>query len=75
MNKQHSSFVIRRLQESDIPLIVDAFIHSNWTLKPKELFEKYLAEQNNNKRVPHPKKQIGKGLLNSILKQAKLKRE
>ena len=23
--------------------------------------------------VPHPKKQIGKGLLNSILKQAKLK--
>jgi predicted RNA binding protein YcfA (HicA-like mRNA interferase family) len=24
--------------------------------------------------VPHPKKQIGKGLLNSILKQAKLKR-
>ncbi len=25
--------------------------------------------------VPHPKKQLGKGLLNSILKQAKLKRE
>jgi predicted RNA binding protein YcfA (HicA-like mRNA interferase family) len=25
--------------------------------------------------VPHPKKQIGKGLLNSILKQAKLKGE
>lgn len=25
--------------------------------------------------VPHPKKQIGKGLLNSILKQAKLKEE
>lgn len=24
--------------------------------------------------VPHPKKQIGRGLLNSILKQAKLKR-
>ncbi len=24
--------------------------------------------------VPHPKKQIGKGLLNSILKQAQLKR-
>lgn len=24
--------------------------------------------------VPHPKQQIGKGLLNSILKQAKLKR-
>jgi predicted RNA binding protein YcfA (HicA-like mRNA interferase family) len=23
--------------------------------------------------IPHPKKQIGKGLLNSILKQAKLK--
>ena len=25
--------------------------------------------------IPHPKKQIGKGLLNSILKQAKLKEE
>ena len=25
--------------------------------------------------VPHPKKQIGKGLLNSILKQAKFKRK
>jgi predicted RNA binding protein YcfA (HicA-like mRNA interferase family) len=25
--------------------------------------------------VPHPRKQIGKGLLNSILKQAKLKGE
>jgi predicted RNA binding protein YcfA (HicA-like mRNA interferase family) len=25
--------------------------------------------------VPHPKKQVGKGLLNSILKQAKLKGE
>lgn len=25
--------------------------------------------------VPHPKKQIGKGLLNSLLKQAKLKGE
>lgn len=25
--------------------------------------------------VPHPKKQIGRGLLNSILKQARLKRE
>ena len=25
--------------------------------------------------VPHPRKQIGKGLLNSILKQAKLKEE
>lgn len=25
--------------------------------------------------VPHPKKEIGKGLLNSILKQAKLKGE
>lgn len=31
------------------------------------------AEKNGIVTVPHPKKQIGKGLLNSILKQAKLK--
>jgi len=31
------------------------------------------AEKKGIVTVPHPKKQIGKGLLNSILKQAKLK--
>jgi len=33
------------------------------------------AEKSGIVTVPHPKKQIGKGLLNSILKQAKLKEE
>ena len=51
MNNQNLSYVIRRLKESDISVIVEAFIHSNWTLKPKELFEKYLLEQQNNKRI------------------------
>ena len=31
------------------------------------------AEKAGMVTVPHPKKQLGKGLLNSILKQAKLK--
>lgn len=33
------------------------------------------AEKSGIVTVPHPKKQIGKGLLNSILKQARLKGE
>ena len=33
------------------------------------------AEKTGIVTVPHQKKQIGKGLLNSILKQAKLKRD
>lgn len=33
------------------------------------------GEKNGVVTVPHPKQKIGKGLLNSILKQAKLKRD
>ena len=43
--------VIRTLIKSDIPVIVDAFAKSNWTEKPSSLFEQYLEEQSNGKRV------------------------
>lgn len=43
--------VIKSLEESDINIIVDAFIASNWTEKPASLFEEYLAEQNAEERI------------------------
>ncbi len=46
-----SSIFIRRLRDRDISEIVEAFIQSHWTLKSKELFDKYLLEQKNNKRI------------------------
>lgn len=39
------------LKKSDIPIIVRAFENSGWTIKPQELFERYLDEQNEEKRV------------------------
>lgn len=51
MYNQNSSCLIRRLAEHDISVIVDAFLHSDWTLKSKELLEKYLLEQQSNQRI------------------------
>jgi GNAT superfamily N-acetyltransferase len=39
------------IQQTDIQKIVEAFKLSNWTIKPYELFEQYLCEQDNNERV------------------------
>ncbi|MBP9777889.1 MAG: GNAT family N-acetyltransferase [Rickettsiaceae bacterium] len=53
MNKinQNKSLIIRLLKTSDILVIVDGFVKSNWTVKPAKLFEQYLDEQTKNERV------------------------
>ncbi|MFY9589656.1 hypothetical protein [Rickettsia endosymbiont of Halotydeus destructor] len=42
--------IIRLLNSLDIENIVSAFAKANWH-KPKELFEQYLQEQQENKRL------------------------
>lgn len=46
----HKSLLIRHLENSDIPVIVDAFLQSNWTEKPSHTFEQYLDEQTKQER-------------------------
>lgn len=42
--------LVRIMTKDDISLAVNAFQQSNWTLKPVELFERYLCEQVEHKR-------------------------
>jgi GNAT superfamily N-acetyltransferase len=42
---------IKLLKYSYISIIVDGFAKSNWTKKPANIFEKYLEEQNNQRRI------------------------
>jgi len=43
--------IIRPLEKSDIPIIVDGFANSGWTKKPTKVFEQYLDEQNSHMRA------------------------
>lgn len=47
----NDTLVIRLMQPSDIPIIVDAFAKSNWTEKPASTFQDYLDEQNAEERI------------------------
>lgn len=42
---------IRKLEETDIHVIVSAFENSGWQTKPSNIFERYLNEQNEDKRI------------------------
>ena len=42
---------IRLLEKIDIAVIVNGFKESGWQIKPASIFEQYLDEQNNNKRI------------------------
>lgn len=42
--------ILKILSSNDIPVIVEGFVKSGWTLKPAQLFECYLEEQNHNQR-------------------------
>lgn len=42
--------ILKILSLNDIPVIVEGFVKSGWTLKPAQLFEHYLEEQNHNQR-------------------------
>ncbi len=51
MTLENKLLLIRLLKSSDVPLIVSAFARSDWTEKSASIFEKYLNEQNQGKRV------------------------
>ena len=44
------NILIRKLKESDIPIIIDAFAKDNWP-KPATIFETYFNEQQNAERL------------------------
>ena len=46
---EKSTLVIKKLEESDIPVIVDTFLKANW-IKPASLFEGYYHEQQKSER-------------------------
>ncbi|KTD46568.1 Acyl-CoA N-acyltransferase [Legionella quinlivanii] len=48
---KHRSLSIRLLKPTDIPVIVESFIQSNWTEKPASTFEQYLNEQQKQERL------------------------
>lgn len=46
---RHPGLIIKPLTQQDIPLIVSAFAEIGWN-KPASIYQKYLAEQQNNQR-------------------------
>jgi|GEM_PF-6538769 len=47
----NTTISIRLLTSSDIPIIVSAFKNLDWQIKPASIFEQYLGEQNNDRRI------------------------
>lgn len=43
--------IIRLLEKTDIAVIVDGFKESGWQIKPTSVFEQYLDEQEQDKRI------------------------
>lgn len=48
---EYRSLSLKLLKSSDIPIIVEGFIQSNWTEKPASTFEQYLNEQQKQERM------------------------
>ncbi len=49
LHKKSTNYIVRKLEENDITLIVSSFYQIGWD-KPHSLFQQYLKEQQNEKR-------------------------
>ena len=49
--KWESAMIIRLLEKTDIAVIVNGFKESGWQIKPASVFEQYLDDQEQDKRI------------------------